>query len=98
MDRNGSIIQCDGEKAGSGIGQFNNLRYLAVDGCGNVLVTEENYHRMAWLSLSLTHLGYITVPGHSLIHPYTMYLDHLSRRLYTSETSGTDGRVLVLSI
>ena len=98
VDMKGRIIQYHGGEAGSGVGQMKNPRYLALDECSNVLVTEQFNNRVALLSPSLTHLGYITVPEHNLSGPYTMHLDQSSRRLYIGETSSTVGCVLVISV
>ena len=93
----GSIIQCYGGAGGSGVGQLNNPRHLAVDIYGNVLVADYGNNRVVLLSPSFTHLGYITVPGHKLRGPFALYLDLLTHRLYIGELSHA-GRLYVLGV
>ena len=65
----GSIIQCYGGAADSGDGQLYEPRDLVADSYGNVLVADYVNSRVVLLSLSLTRLGYIKVPGHELSGP-----------------------------
>jgi len=90
------MIQCYGGTKGSAVGQLNFPQNLAVDGHGNVLVADEGSNRVVLLSPSLTHLGYIEIPGHPLNHPWALHLDELTHRLYIGEY-GT-GRVFVLTV
>ena len=66
MNMRGSIFQCYGGAGGSGDEQLNEPRHLALDRHGNVLVADSGNNRVVLLSSSLTHLGYIPVPGHEL--------------------------------
>ena len=97
VNMSGSIIQCYGRAAGSGVGQLNDPRDLAVDKHGNVLVADSGNHRVVLLSPSLTRLRYIAVPGHELSEPSALHLDLLTHRLYIGEWSGT-ARVFVLGV
>jgi len=81
VDTSGRIIQCYRGAKGSGVGQLNIPGHLAVDGHGNVLVIDRYNRRVALLSPSLTHLGYIKIPGHELIDPWALHLDELTHRL-----------------
>ena len=94
---NRSILQCYGGARGSGDGQLDVPRDLAVDRHGNVLVADSWNNRVVLLSPSLTLLGYITVSGHELSEPYALHLDLLTHRLYIGEWSGT-GRLLALGV
>ena len=94
MNMSGSIIQCYGGAEGEGDEQLN-PHDLAVDRHGNVLVADTYNHRVVLLSPSLTHLGYIPVPGHGLSKPSALHLDLLTHRLYIGEWIGT---VFVLGV
>ena len=97
MNMSGSIVQRYGEVRGSGDGQLNQPRYLALDRYGNVLVADRSNNRVVLLSPSLTLLGYITVPENALCKPTALHLDLLTYRLYIGEYPNT-GRVFVLDI
>ena len=97
MNMSGSIIQCYGGASGSGIGQLSDPRHLAVDRHDNVLVADYGNNRVLLLSSSLTHLGYIIVPGHDLNGPTALHLDVLTHRLYIGEYAGT-GLVFVFGV
>ena len=96
VDMSGRIIQSYGGSRGSGVGQLNYPRNLAVDRYGNVLVADPRNHRIVLLSSSLTHLGYITVPGHQLNQPDALHLDLSNHRLYIGEEH-SNGRMFVLN-
>jgi len=97
VDTSGRIIQCYGGAKGSGVGQLNGPRHLAVDGHGNVLVADYNNKRVVLLSPSLTHLGYKMITGRQLNEPYALHHDELTHRLYIGELTDT-GRVFVLTV
>jgi len=97
VDTNGSVPQCYGGFQGSGVGQLNRPRHLAVDGQGNVLVSDWGNNRVVLLSPSFTHLGCIEIPGHQLSQPWALHLDRLNLRVYIGERNDT-GRVFVLTI
>jgi len=103
VDNRRRIIHCYGGASGSGVGQLNGPSHLAVDSHGNVLVADIGNNRVVLLSPSLTHLGYIEIPGYQLglqlSHPFALYLDELTRRLYIGELTEHDtGRVFVLAV
>jgi len=93
IDTSGLIILCYGGAEGSGVGQLNEPRQLAVDRHGNVLVTDEYNSRVVLLSPSLTHLGYIQIPGHQLQRPRALHLDELIRRLYIGDYTYTTSEI-----
>jgi len=64
VDTSGRIIQCYGGAEGSGVGQLNAPRHLAVDRHGNVLVADACNKRVVLLSPSLAYLGDIKIPAH----------------------------------
>jgi len=97
VDTIGRIIQCYGGASGSGVGQLNQPRDIAVERYGNVLVADEYNNRVVLLSPSLTHLGYIQIPGHQLSYPHALHIDELTHRLYIGEWTET-GRVFVLTL
>jgi len=97
VDTNGSIITCYGSKGGSNVRQLGSPRGLTVDGHGNVLVADHDNNRVVLLSPSLTHLGYVNIPGHRLQVPYALHLDERNRRLYIGEDL-TAGHVVVLTV
>ena len=66
VDMSGRITQSYGESRGSDVGQLYYFRNLAVDKYGNVLIADQFNDRVVLLNPSLTHLGYITLPGHHL--------------------------------
>jgi len=97
VDTSGRIIQCYGGAGGSGVGQLTGPRRLAVDRYGDVLVTDEYDNRVVLLSPSLTHLGYIQIPGHQLSNPWALHLGELTHRLYIGEFAYTRS-VFVLTV
>jgi len=97
VDSGERIIQCYGGSLGSGIGQFNRPRQLTVDKHGNMMVADRDNNRVELLSPSLTHLGYIKIPGPQLNGPYALHLDELTHRLYIGESTYGTGRVFVLT-
>jgi len=97
VDTSGRIIHCYGGARGSGVGQLYYPIHLVVDGHGNVLVADHGKNRVVLLSPSLTHLGYIEIPGHQLNQPLALHLEELTHRLYIGEYTRT-GRVFVLTV
>jgi len=96
VDSRRRIFEKYGEARASRVEQLNGPRHLAVDGRGNVLVADRYDNRVVLLSPSLTHLGYIEIPGHKLNKPYALHLDELNHRLYIGEWD--TGRVFVLTV
>jgi len=96
VDTSGRIIQCYGGASGSGLGQLDVPRHLAVDGHGNVLVADQSNNRVVILSPSLIRLGYIKISGLEMSQPWPLHLDKLTHRLYIGEW--LSGRVLVLTV
>jgi len=97
VDTDERIIQCYGGLIGSGVGQLNRPSHLAVDRHGNVLVADRGNNRVVMLSPSLTHLGYIEVPGHRLHYPFALHLHEPTHRLYIGERTD-NARVSVYSL
>jgi len=97
VDTSEYIMQCYGGSSGSGAGHLNEPSHLAVDRHGNVLVADMNNNRVVLLSSSLTHLGYIEIPGHLLRKPHALHLDELNHRLYIGE-SIYPGSVSILDV
>jgi len=95
---NGHIIQSYGGQQGSDVGQMGRPCQIAVDkhGYNVMMLADIHKHRVEILSPSLTHLGYIEIPGHQLIGPRTLHLDELNRRLYVGEFGAK--RICVLNI
>jgi len=96
LDTSGRIIQYYGGTESSGVAQLDGPRHLAVDGHGNVLVTDLSTNRVVLLSPLLTHLGYIEILGHQLNQPWALHLDELTHRLYIGEWY--TGRMIVLTV
>jgi len=94
IDTSGHIVQSYGGPRGSDIGQMKTPRHLIVDTHGHVMVADPRNNRVELLSPTLTHLGYIQIPGHHLLMPCAICLDKLNHRLYIGEKIG--GRILVL--
>jgi len=67
---------------------------MAVDIHGHVIVTDWYNDRVELLSPTLTHLGYMQIPGYKLTRPRALHLDELTHRLYIGESLG--GRLFVL--
>jgi len=88
VDANGSIVQSYGGHSGSGVAQFNRPTSIAVDRHGNVQVTYTLNNRVVLLSLTLSHLGYVKIPGgYHMNHPRFLHIDRLNHRLYIGECS-----------
>jgi len=96
VDASGYIIESYGGARGSGVGQLYGPRHLAVVGHGNMLVADLFNKKVVLLSPSLTHLGYIEIPGHPFSKPWALHLDEQTRRLYIGEWTDT-GCVFVLA-
>jgi len=97
VDSSGRIIQCCGGRPSSDVGHLNRPRNLAVDKYGNVLVADEYNSRAVLLSSSLTHLGYVSVPGHRLNYTYAVHLDGVNNRFHIGEHT-VSGRLFVLTV
>jgi len=93
---NGCIVQSNCGPAGSAVGQMERPYRMAVDKDGHVMVTDDRNGRVELFSPTLTHLGYLQIPGYSLIDPWAIYLDELTHRLYIGELA--KGRLFVLSL
>jgi len=92
IDTSGHIVQSYGGPRGSDIGQ---MTKMVVDKHGHVMVADVANDRVELLSPTLTHLGYIQLPGYKLKRPCALHLDELNHRLYIGEEGG--GRIFVLS-
>jgi len=97
VDLIGQIIHCYGGDRGSGVGQLDGPRNLAVDRHGNVMVADWGNNRVVLLSPSLIHLGYIFIPGQKLSEPWALHLDEPNHRLYIAEYTSS-ARVFVLTV
>jgi len=93
IDTSGHIIQFYGGRRGPNIGQMMTPSKMAVDKHGHVMVADWHNSRVELLSPTLTHLGYIQIPGYELKGPRALHLDELNHRLYIGER---DGRISVL--
>jgi len=82
IDTSGHIIQSYGVPRGSDIGQMKNPCNMVVDKHGHVMVADKYNNKVESLSPTLTHLGYIQIPGHELYSPRALHLDELNHRLY----------------
>jgi len=91
IDMNGCIVQSYSNPAGSGGGV---LDRMAVDIHGHVIVAGMDNNTVELLSPTLTHLGYIQIPGYKLSGPRALHLDELTHRLYIGEFES--GRMFVL--
>ena len=87
VDTDGSILRSYGGRPGSAAGQLNCPRHLAVDASDHVFVADYNNNKVRLFSLSLTHLGDVTLPGQQLHKPWRLHLDESGRytRLYVIE-------------
>jgi len=80
------VTKCYGGQSGSGVGQMKSPVHIAVDEYSNVLVADMDNHRIELLSPTLTHLGYLSMPG--INSPTTLYLDDINHRLYVGDNIG----------
>jgi len=97
IDMNGHIMQSYGGQPGSDVGQMYSPRQIAVDKHGYMMVADSRNHTVELLSPSLTHLGYMEIPGHQLNGPTSLHLDELNNcRLYVLENLAN--RICVLNI
>jgi len=94
IDTNGHIVQSYGEHRGSGIGQMRKPSNTVVDKHGHVMVVDEYNNRVELLSPTLTHLGYMQIPGYELDCLRALHFDELNHRLYIG---GSRGRIFVLT-
>jgi len=95
VDNNGRIIQSYGGPTGSGVGQMHGPSHIAVDKHGHVIVADQFNDRVVLLSPTLTHLGYILIPGYKLYGTWAIHLDTLHNRLYFGDV-GNGGRLFVI--
>jgi len=95
IDTSGHIVQFYGGPAGSDIGQMIRPANMIVDTHSNVMVIDEGNDRVELLSPTLTHLGYIQIPGYELDGPHTLHFDELNHRLYIGQRRG---RIFVLGV
>jgi len=92
---NGKIIKAYGGSPGSGVGQLHYPFQLVIDTHDNVLVADFLNNKCQLFSPTLTLLGDIVIPEHTLINPYALHLDKESNRLYIGEITGM--RMFVLT-
>jgi len=91
IDMNGCIVQSYSNPAGSDVGP---VHRVAADTHSHVIVPDCYHDRVELLSPTLTHLGYIQIPGYKLDSPCALHLDELTHRLYIGEYFS--GRLFVL--
>jgi len=60
---------------------------MAVDSHGQVMVADYINHTIELLSPTLTHLGYIHIPGHQIKSPCALHFDEINHRLYIGQLS-----------
>jgi len=60
---------------------------MTLDSHGHVIVTDFVNHTVQLLSPTLTHLGYIQIPGHQIKYPNALHFDELNHRLYIGQMS-----------
>jgi len=96
VDTNGRVVKSYGGPQGSGVEQMHGPSCLAVDSHKCVFIADYFNNRVELLSPTLTHLGYIDIPGYQLNNPYTLYLDELNHRLCIGEWE-SGGRLVVLN-
>jgi len=94
VDTNGNIVHSYGGAPGSGVGCINGPRHMAVDKDDHVMIADLNNNRVVVLSSSLSHIGEIAVPGHTLNRPRALCFDESNGLLYIGELTG--GRLFVL--
>jgi len=82
---NGCIVQSYSTPAGSDVWPVDRI---AVDTHGHVIFADWYHDRVELLSPTLTHLGYIQIPGCKLYSPRALHLDELTHRLYIGEYFG----------
>jgi len=88
IDTRGHIIYSYGGPQGSGVGDINVPGELIIDKQCNVIIADWANNRVVLLSPTLSHLGYIQIPGHQLCNPRFIHLDELNRRLYIGDCRG----------
>jgi len=82
IDKDGHIL-CSND---INITDFSSGGSMAVDSQGHVMLAHYIYHTIELLSPTLTHLGYIHIPGH-LNYPNALHVDELNHRLYIGQMS-----------
>jgi len=88
INSTGNIIRSYGGTQGSDLGQMHGPRHMAIDKHDHLLVADCNNNRVELLSPTLTHLGYLQIPGHQLKGPVALHLDELNHRLFIAEWGG----------
>lgn len=95
FEADGQIVKSYGNKEGSGPGQLNDPRCIAVDERGCILVADYKNNRIVALNPSLTDARVLPLSlDWSLQRPMSLYLDESRGRLYIGENDG-ERRVLV---
>ena len=84
IDNSGTLIRHYGENAGSGTGQLDGPRELAVDRTGFVFVTCVNSGKVVLLDSNLKFVKDIIPASADLKNPYTVCLDECRWNLYVS--------------
>jgi len=97
VDVNGHIIiQSYSGQRGPDVGQMGRPCQIAVDKHRYMMVADIDNNKVEIFSPSLTHLGYMEIPGFQLDGPCILYLDGLNRRLYVGKFRAK--RICVLNI
>jgi len=87
ISTSGQVISSYGNQSGSGIGEMNNPRHLAVDKDGYILVSDCNNNRVMVVNPSLT-VGRQLLLNTSTQSPTALSYDQSRGRLYVGELSG----------
>jgi len=95
VDMNGCIVKSYGDYPGSEVGQLNGPRQITLDERGCILVTDSHNNRVEMLNFELTHLMFVTLPGHKMRRPQTLHFNEDHDCLYIGEL---DGRLFALEI
>ena len=81
INNTGSLINCYGGNEGTGIGQLNYPRHLAIDRNGFIFVADRENNRIVQLNSSLEYIGETV----GIQEPETILLDEENGRLYVIE-------------
>jgi len=96
------IIKSHGGQRGSGIGQYDVPRHLAVDNNEFVFVADVYNERVTLLSPTLDYMRQVVSPDDLKWYPDRLCLDIHRRRLYVTDSewlsATTKGRVVVFSV
>ena len=95
VDTAGRIVHSYGGPPGWSAGQLYGPYSLAVDTRGCVFVADHYNDRVVVLSPTLTRLGDVTTPEHTLYRPLALHLDELNGRLYVGDYIG---EVLIITV